>query len=86
MCQHAQLTAREISGPYSQLLVNLLGKDGGRWLTALNRFLRKENAWDGKPLFPIWRTVRVGQFKTLMRSDRSMKKKVLRFRFWRRRS
>jgi len=65
MVTHAQLTARDIHGPYSQLLTNLQG-DGGRvWLNALNRFLRKENPWDGRKLFPLWKTVRLGEFKTI---------------------
>lgn len=39
------LTAREIHGPYVQLLVNLQGEDGKLWLFALKKFLRKENPW-----------------------------------------
>jgi hypothetical protein len=63
MFNHAQLTLREIHGPYMQLLVNLQGEKGGMWLNALKRFNRKENPWDGKPLWPIWKTVTVGQYQ-----------------------
>ena len=45
MLEHAQLTAREIRDPYTQLLVNLSGDNGDEWLAALKRFLRKENPW-----------------------------------------
>ena len=46
MERHAQLTAREIHGPYVQLLTNLQGEEGQEWLKALKRFLRKENPWE----------------------------------------
>ncbi len=46
MTHHAQLTARDIHGPYAQLLTNLVGNNGEEWLLALNRFLRKENPWE----------------------------------------
>lgn len=46
MTNHAQLTARDIHGPYTQLLTNLQGENGQEWLSALNRFLRKENPWE----------------------------------------
>ena len=59
--KHAQLTVREIRGPYMQLLTNLQGEEGRLWFAALRRFLRKENAWDGKPLFAPWKTVWVGE-------------------------
>lgn len=45
MEKHAQLTARDIHGPFMQLLTNLQGDDGQQWLNALNKFLRKENPW-----------------------------------------
>ncbi|MEI9966082.1 MAG: hypothetical protein WDN67_00120 [Candidatus Moraniibacteriota bacterium] len=45
MANHAQLTARDISGPYMQLLTNLQGDDGPEVLEALKRFNRKENPW-----------------------------------------
>lgn len=45
MGNHAQLTAREIHGPYMQLLTNLQGEDGEMWLRALKRFLRQEEVW-----------------------------------------
>lgn len=43
--KHALLTAREIHGPYTQLLTNLQGENGNMWLEALKRFNRKENPW-----------------------------------------
>ncbi len=45
MSNHAQLTARDIHGPFVQLLTNLQGDNGREWLDALNRFLRKEPCW-----------------------------------------
>ena len=45
MGDHALLTARDIHGPYMQLLTNLQGENGEEWLKALNFFLRKEEAW-----------------------------------------
>ena len=45
MGDHAQLTVRDIRGPYTQLLINLQGENGSEWLEALNTFLRKENPW-----------------------------------------
>lgn len=50
--QHAQLTVRDIHGPYMQLLVNLQGEDSQVWLDALKRFLRKENPWERQSLPP----------------------------------
>lgn len=45
MADHAQLSAHDIRGPINQLNVNLAGKNGAEWLTALKRFLRKEDVW-----------------------------------------
>jgi hypothetical protein len=45
MGDHALLTAREIHGPFMQLLTNLQGSDGPEWLDALKRFNRRENPW-----------------------------------------
>lgn len=45
MATHAQLTLREIHGPYMQLLTNLQGDGGQSWLSALKKFLRKEDPW-----------------------------------------
>ena len=53
MVVHAQLTAREIHGPYKQLLTNLQGDNGQEWLDALNRFLRKENPWEKPKLLRL---------------------------------
>lgn len=45
MGDHALLTARDIHGPYMQLLTNLQAQYGREWLDALKRFNRKENPW-----------------------------------------
>jgi hypothetical protein len=45
MTDHAQLTAREISGPLKQILTNLSGNDGRFWFGVYNRVHRKENPW-----------------------------------------
>ncbi|MBP7770526.1 MAG: hypothetical protein KA066_01285 [Candidatus Pacebacteria bacterium] len=58
---HAQLTARDIHDPYSQLLVNLQGNDGRVWLDALKVFLRKENPWPKRASeYQVWKTVTTG--------------------------
>lgn len=57
---HAQLTAREIHGPYVQLLTNLQGENGSEWLEALNLFLRKENPWEKPKLFAAGSLISVG--------------------------
>jgi hypothetical protein len=63
MFTHAQLSAHDIRGPISQMLANLDGPEARKvWLPALKRMLRKENPWDGKPLFAPFKTVRTGQF------------------------
>lgn len=41
----ALLTAREMHGPYTQLLTNLQGERGDDWLIALKKMLRRENPW-----------------------------------------
>lgn len=46
------LSAREIHGPYVQLLTNLQGENGKLWLSALNKFLRKENPWHDRKATP----------------------------------
>ncbi len=48
MENHAQLTARDIHGPFMQLFTNLQSENGHLWLQALNKFLRKESAWPPK--------------------------------------
>ena len=40
-----QLTLREVRGPLDALNKNLTSKDAKEWLSALNKFLRKENPW-----------------------------------------
>jgi len=50
------LTARDIHGPYVQLLVNLQAENGQEWLDALNKFLKKQNPWEeraGKHLIDL---------------------------------
>jgi len=44
-------------GTLGDLLEKLTGAEGSVWLTALKRFLRKENQW---AVFPIWRTITLG--------------------------
>jgi hypothetical protein len=46
--KNAPLTARDIHGPYMQLLTNLQGDNGQEWLDALKKFNRKENPWKTK--------------------------------------
>jgi hypothetical protein len=65
MVDHAQLTAREIHGPCTQLLTNLGGENGQEWLTALNRFLRKENPWEKPKLLRFLGTTTVPARVTL---------------------
>lgn len=61
-----QLTIREIHGPYMQLLTNLQGDKGREWLTALNKFLVKENPWPKRAQeYQVWRTITVGQYRSV---------------------
>ena len=46
--KNAPLTARDIHGPYMQLLTNLQGDNGQEWLDALKKLNRKENPWETK--------------------------------------
>lgn len=49
-------------GPITTLMKNMSGDDGEQWLTAFNRFLRKENPWpEVKQAEPA--PVRIPQFK-----------------------
>lgn len=42
---NTRLALPEVQGPLCQLLGNLSGNEPTLWLTALKRFLRKENPW-----------------------------------------
>ncbi len=56
---NTQLTLSEVKGPLDQLNKNLTGNDGRKWLSALNKFLRKEDPWNIKN-FDVWKTVKLG--------------------------
>lgn len=56
---------REVCGPLHDLTTRLKGKNGDEWLTALKRFLRKENPWPSPPVelatfntFKVWKTLK----------------------------
>jgi hypothetical protein len=62
---NTQLTLSEVQGPLNQLNVNLTGPEGRRWLSALNRFLRREGAaWDVRN-FDVWKSVKLGTYKNI---------------------
>src|SRR5688572_11300003 len=42
---NTRLALREARGPLNQLLANLSGNEPELWLTALKKFLRKQNPW-----------------------------------------
>ncbi len=48
------LPLSEVRGPRDAFEEKLAGEDGAVWLTAFNRFLRKENPW---PKILLWRKV-----------------------------
>jgi hypothetical protein len=50
----------EVAGPLKDLAEKLGGKEGPIWLSALKKFLRKENPW---PSFSVWKTIKVGMFR-----------------------
>ncbi len=73
MNAHAQLTARDIHGPFMQILTNLQSEDGQTWLSALKRFLRKEEAWT-RCAFRTWKRIQLGTFKTTEALERALEK------------
>lgn len=52
-----RLALCDISGPLTDLVQKLSGEDGGQWLRALNKMLRKENPWEQ---LHIWKTIKLG--------------------------
>ena len=56
---------RTVCGPLGDLNQKLASPNGEEWLIALKRFLRKENPWDGKPDFPIFRTITLGTYRSV---------------------
>jgi len=55
-----QLTLSEVKGLLHDLNDKLSGSNGSEWFSALKRFLRKENPWEGKDKFSVWRTLKLG--------------------------
>jgi hypothetical protein len=54
---------RRIGGPLTDLINKLCGPDWEEWVTALKRFLRKENPWcRPASAFPTWKTIMIGAF------------------------
>ena len=56
---------RTVCGPLGDLNQKLSSPNGEEWLTALKRFLRKENPWDGAITFSVFRTITLGHYKTM---------------------
>ena len=55
---------RDLSGPLGTFFDRCSGQEGGDWLSAFNKFLRKENPWEGaKRDFKIWKTIEIGDQK-----------------------
>lgn len=44
--ENTQMALRDVSGPLEDFLKKLLGEEGGQWLSAFKKFLRKENPWE----------------------------------------
>lgn len=59
------VSVREVGGVVTDLLEKLGGPNGGEWLAALKRFLRKESPWDDAITFPVWRTITLGGYKSV---------------------
>ena len=53
--ENTQIALCDVRGLLDDLLKKLSGEDGGQWMAALKRFLRKEDPWE-KPLFKYDKT------------------------------
>jgi len=73
---------RTVCGPLGDLNQKLSGSNGEEWLTALKRFLRKENPWDGATTFPVWKTVTLGTFKDVKSLKKALEEKGFRIGDW----
>lgn len=78
------VSVHDARGVVSDLLEKLGGPNGEEWLTALKRFLRKENPWDGKsaPTSLVWRTITLGTFKDVKSLKKALKQRGFRTDFW----
>lgn len=55
----SDMLGKFFAGLLRDLLEKLSGEDGDEWMTALAKFLRKENPWPVKE-WAVWKTVTVG--------------------------
>ena len=56
-----QVPLCDVSGPVTDLIQKLSGKEGFQWLRALNRMLRKENPWGIPQIFEVTTAGRSGE-------------------------
>ncbi len=73
---------RTVCGPLGDLNQKLSGPNGEEWLTALKRFLRKENPWDGAVTFPTWKTITLGAFQDVKSLTEALEKNGFRVSDW----
>lgn len=60
--ENTRLALCDVGGPFKDLIEKLSGDDGGQWLRALNKMLRKENSWE---VFPVRKTIKLGTHKSI---------------------
>jgi len=44
--ENTQMALRDVNGPLEDFFKKLLSEEGGQWLSAFKKFLRKENPWE----------------------------------------
>lgn len=70
-----QIALCDARGPLTSLIDELSGKNGAEWLRALKRFNRKQDPWAAQADdWRIWKTVKLGAFKTGDEYLRALKK------------
>lgn len=70
-----RIALSDASGPLTDLLQKLSGENGAAWLRNLNKFLRGELM--AKPVFPTWRTIRIGNYSSMEELSKTLRSKHL---------
>ncbi len=73
------VTLPDAQGPLSDLFKKLGGKDGQNWLRGLNKFLRKENPWEGPDIFV---TIQIGTHKSTKTLRKALEKAGVQISHW----
>ncbi|MEI6420233.1 MAG: hypothetical protein WCO30_01240 [bacterium] len=66
------ITLAETRGAISDLMEKLSGEHDVEWLTALKKFLRRENPWE-KREWRAWKTIKLGTFKNVDEIRKALK-------------